>query len=86
MLPRSGGHAHTLALAGDGPPFITARLASRTSYSGRRVVFRAAATGALPLSYQWQFDGADIPGATNQLLVLDSASNCGSYRVVVTNR
>jgi alpha-tubulin suppressor-like RCC1 family protein len=81
----AAGDAHTLALAGDGAPFITAPPVSRFSYSGWRVVFRAVAAGALPLSYQWQFNGADIPGATGQLLVLDSATNDGSYRVVVTN-
>ncbi len=81
----SGGDAHTLALAGDGAPFITAPPVSRVSYSGRRVVFRAAATGALPLSYQWQFQGADIAGATDQLLVVESAFDAGDYRLVVTN-
>jgi len=81
----SGGDAHTLALAGDGAPFITASPVNRFSYSGRRVVFRAEATGALPLHYQWQLNNADLPGATNQLLVMDSALSGGSYRVVVTN-
>lgn len=85
MVAASGGQAHTLALAGDGPPFITAPPVSRASYSGRRVVFRAAASGALPLSYQWQFNGNDIPGATSQVLVITSATNAGSYSVVVTN-
>ena len=85
MVAASGGQAHTLALAGDGPPFITAPPVSRASYSGRRVVFRAAASGALPLSYQWQHNGNDLPGATSQLLVVSMATNAGSYRVVVTN-
>jgi alpha-tubulin suppressor-like RCC1 family protein len=80
-----GGQAHTLALAGDGPPFITAPPVSRVSYSGRRVVFGAAASGALPLSFQWQLNGSDLPGATSQLLVLNSATSAGSYSVVVTN-
>jgi alpha-tubulin suppressor-like RCC1 family protein len=85
MVAASGGQAHTLALAGDGPPFITAQPVSRASYSGRRVVFRAAASGALPLSYQWQYNGNELAGATSQLLVITSATNGGSYRVVVTN-
>ena len=81
----SGGQAHTLALAGDGPPFITAAPVSRVTYSGGRVVFRATATGALPLSYRWQFNSNDLPSATDQLLVITNATNAGSYRVVVTN-
>ena len=86
VVAATGGDAHTLALVADGPPFITApATASQTGYRGHRLVFRTAATGARPLSYQWQFNGADIPGATGQLLVLDSATNSGNYRVVVTN-
>jgi alpha-tubulin suppressor-like RCC1 family protein len=86
LTAASAGDAHTLVLAGDGPPFITAPPVSRVSYSARRVVFRAAATGARPLSYQWQLNGVDLPGATGPLLVLDSARNAGDYRVVVTNQ
>ncbi len=85
IIAVSGGDAHTLALAGDGAPFITAPPVNQVSYSGRRVVFRATATGALPLSYQWQLNDFDLPGATNQLLVIDNALDAGSYRVVVTN-
>jgi len=50
-----------------------------------RAVFRAAATGARPLSYQWQFNGTNMPGATNQLLVIENALYAGNYRVVVSN-
>ncbi len=81
----AGGDAHTLALAGDGAPFITVPPVSRVSYSGRRVIFRAAATGARPLNYQWQFRGGNIAGATDQLLVVENAFEAGNYRVVVTN-
>jgi alpha-tubulin suppressor-like RCC1 family protein len=83
----SAGGAHTLALVGQGPPFITHVPVGRSGFIGRRTIFRTAATGALPLYYQWQLNGADIPGATNLLLVLESplADAAGNYRVVVTN-
>lgn len=40
-----------------------------------------------PLTFQWQKDGADMPGATDKTLVLTNAGpeTAGSYRVVVTN-
>jgi len=45
------------------------------------------ATGTAPLSYQWQFDAANIPDATNTTLAIHDlqAANSGSYRVVITN-
>jgi plastocyanin len=45
------------------------------------------ATGTPPVSYQWNFNGAAIPGATNPLFVATDvqASNAGSYSVTITN-
>ncbi len=49
----------------------------------QRVVFSAIAEGVPPLSYQWQFNGKDIPGATSNVLAIDSVTlaSTGSYRV-----
>ncbi len=49
--------------------------------------FQTSANGTTPLSYQWQFNGVNILGATNLALVLASVtgSNAGNYTVVVTN-
>jgi len=46
-----------------------------------------AATGARPLSYQWQFSGADLPQSTNATLTLSPVrvSHEGSYSVRVSN-
>jgi alpha-tubulin suppressor-like RCC1 family protein len=40
-----------------------------------------------PLSYQWRFNGADIPGATNGTLSLENATfeMTGNYSVVINN-
>lgn len=83
----AGGAAHSLAFSGNGAPFISEPPIAHTAYTGRQVVFRAAATGTMPLAYRWQFNGSDIPDATNRLLVIDvaSADKVGNYRVVVTN-
>jgi alpha-tubulin suppressor-like RCC1 family protein len=84
----SAGATHSMALAGDGAPFIINPPIGQITYSGPPVTFSARATGALPLSYQWQFDGTNIYGATNPVFTIPNAftNNAGDYRVVVTNR
>ncbi len=39
------------------------------------------------LTYQWQFNGASLPGQTNHLLVLSNAqpSQAGAYSVIISN-
>ena len=53
--------------------------------AGQTAVFNVAATGNLPLGYQWQFNGTNIPNATNSTLTITNASagNAGSYSVIV---
>ena len=46
-------------------PTITEQPADRTVVVGQPATFRIAAQGTEPLSYQWQRDGYDIPGATD---------------------
>lgn len=65
-------------------PEFTVQPASQTIAAGSTVVFSAAATGAL--SYQWQRDNGNIPGATNPTLVLSGlAAAPGAYRVVASS-
>jgi Immunoglobulin I-set domain len=54
---------------------------------GSTVTFTASFTGTAPMSYQWQFDGANIPGATNTTLTLTNLqlSQSGAYNLVATN-
>ncbi len=54
---------------------------------GGNAAFTVAASGAPPLSYQWQFGGTAIPGATNTSLTLTDVqpANAGNYTVIVTN-
>jgi hypothetical protein len=46
-----------------------------------------SATGSLPLSYQWQFQGTNVLKATNLMLSITNAqwTNEGIYTVVITN-
>jgi hypothetical protein len=69
------------------PPVITAQPQSQTNVVGTVAAFSVAVTGTAPLNYQWQFNGADIQGATGTSLTLDNAqpTDAGDYTVVLTN-
>jgi hypothetical protein len=56
-------------------------------YQGLSIAYSATAEGSPPLSYQWQQNGASLPGATTNTLTLASLvpTNTGSYDLVVTN-
>ena len=69
------------------PPVITSFPSNQAVVAGAPVTFSAAVTGTAPLTYQWQFDGANIPGATNTSLTLTNvlAANAGIYWMAATN-
>lgn len=69
------------------PPVVMLPPRSQTVGAVTNVTFTAAAIGDVPLGYQWQFNGANIAGATNSALTLSNVatSNAGYYSVVVTN-
>jgi hypothetical protein len=69
------------------PPAVTIIPSSQNVAQGSNAVFTANATGTPPLSYQWQFGGAPIGGATGATLTITNAqtANAGSYTVVVSN-
>jgi WD40 repeat protein/serine/threonine protein kinase/tetratricopeptide (TPR) repeat protein len=54
---------------------------------GENVLFRVGAESEALLTYQWEVNGADIPGATNATLALNAVTgkNAGSYAVQVRN-
>jgi hypothetical protein len=54
---------------------------------GANVTFTVAASGTMPIAYQWQFNQSDLPGQTNRTLVFAGVqlTNAGDYTVVVTN-
>jgi Right handed beta helix region/Immunoglobulin domain len=69
------------------PPILFQQPISQTAGLGSNVNFRVAAVGSPPLSYQWRFDDADIPGGTSSTLVLTNftAAREGLYQVLVSN-
>jgi uncharacterized repeat protein (TIGR01451 family) len=69
------------------PPSISVQPANQYVPQGGNATFCVTAGGSLPLSYQWQFNGSSIGGATaNCFTVVNAAAaNAGNYAVVVSN-
>jgi hypothetical protein len=68
-------------------PFIVAPPQDQVTTLGKRVQFAVQAVGPNPLRYQWQFNSANLPDATNSTLVISNAqwSDEGNYTVLVSN-
>ncbi len=74
-------------------PMITAQPADQAVLEGATAAFTVAATGGLPLSYQWQdngtnlTDGSNVSGSTTTNLIISNVSpaDVGTYSVIVTN-
>lgn len=71
-----------------GPPVFTFAPQSRVETAGDHLSFYAVATGTLPISYQWAFNGVNIPGATSSVLEVSNitAANSGTYTIGATNQ
>jgi hypothetical protein len=68
-------------------PQITSQPTSQNVATSSSVVFRVVATSSTPLSYQWNFNGTVINGATSQNLYLANltSSSAGNYSCTITN-
>jgi glucose/arabinose dehydrogenase len=69
------------------PPLVTNTPASFALPAGTNVILNVFALGDPPITYQWQFQGTNIPGATHLSLVVTNvqAATTGAYAVVVSN-
>jgi hypothetical protein len=54
----------------DNVTVITNQPATQTNFLGANVVFNVGVYGLPTLTFQWDFNGAQIPDATNQVLSL----------------
>src|SRR6266850_360600 len=68
-------------------PTITTQPQDQTVTEGDDVTFFVTATGTPPLTYQWQFYGTNLNGATDSSLDLLSVTTnqAGPYTVICTN-
>ncbi len=68
-------------------PTILTQPISQTVCEDATVTLSVAATGAVPITFQWRRNGAPIAGATDDDLVLSpvALTDAGAYDVVVTN-
>jgi len=69
------------------PPAILTHPASQSLAPGVTLELKVTATGEGPLSYRWQFNGFNIPGASQDSFTLVDAqpTDSGDYQVVVSN-
>ncbi len=77
----------TVLVSTNAPPAVRSQPCGQSALVQTRAAFSVAATGARPLSYQWQFNGADLPGQTNPTLTLSNLTiyQAGVYSVAVSN-
>jgi len=70
------------------PPVITQQPTSQTVNVGQTATFTVSATGVMPLTYQWQKNGANISGATSATYTTPAATSADSgamFGVTVTH-
>jgi len=75
-------------LPGPTVPTVTSAPADQTIPAGLKARFTVSAVGTPPISYQWQFNGTDISGATNTSITVSNVQtvNSGTYSVVVSSK
>ncbi len=88
----TGGHYNASGsfvetLASFSPPVIVTQPLSRTNNVGTSAEFTVEAGGTSPFSYQWRFNGANLPEGTGSTLALAAVQEAdqGLYSVVVSN-
>jgi hypothetical protein len=67
------------------PASFVSQSPSKSLLAGASPVLRGTATGTLPISYQWQKNGIDIPSETRGTLELSNVTTTATYTLVATN-
>jgi fibronectin type 3 domain-containing protein len=77
----------TVLPTGSGLPEITTQPTNIVVVAGEAVSFNLAATGQVPLEYQWLFNGAQIPNETGATLTLTNVTTAqaGNYYATISN-
>jgi hypothetical protein len=69
------------------PPYITSQPQGLAAREGTNVTFAVLAGGTGPLTYQWRFNGTNLPSATASSLTRNNVqpADAGDYSVLITN-
>ncbi len=80
-------NVESLPVSPTNPPAITIQPQSMVVNAYNNATLSVTATGTAPLSYQWYFNGTNIPGATQSNFTIANVvqTNLGTYDVVVSN-
>ena len=83
----NGGEVFRVQFTANTAPSISSHPASVTVAAGQVASFSVTASGTAPLGYQWQRNGANIPGATSPTysLTTTAADHGAMFRAVVSN-
>ncbi|MDB5106838.1 MAG: carbohydrate-binding protein [Fibrobacteres bacterium] len=87
-IARGSGSIRKITYTNSLAPSISQQPADRTVTLGGSASFTVAASGAAPLSYQWQRNQSDIQGATGTTYTLTNAQlsdNGAKFRCIVRN-
>lgn len=87
-LARGSGSVRRIAHTAGTAPSIGTPPADLTVAAGQPATFSVVATGTQPLTYRWQRDGVDIPGATGASYTTAPtvpADDGATFRVIVSN-
>ena len=87
VIAIGAGRDHALAIRNGLPtPVITVEPTNQYQVAGGNATFSAKGVGVYGVAYQWQFNGANISGATGSSLTLTGVQGAqeGAYDVVVT--
>lgn len=83
----AAGSFNGLAVVGSGPPVFPGMAVNRTVAASSRAYFRTVAVGAMPISYQWNCNGTNVPGATNSAMMLTNVlpNQAGNYYTLIAS-
>src|SRR5205814_10298002 len=78
---------HDVCIFGTRAPAPTIQPFDRSLFRGSNTTFLAKFAGAQPVTYQWQYNGTNIPGATTDSLTVTNLQppQSGAYQLVASN-